>query len=214
MSSDLHSRPTPGESAPERPSIVTAERLETLTALTERCFLHAGESLSELLGREVRLSASDVSAMQLDALPALAAQSGAPLGGLQFHIEGEGGGCIIVLFPLLAIQRMLEAIAGHPAEGGGFTDVERSAICEIGNVLASSFLTELGDGTGRRLMPSTPRLLLEDLERVMADTRAALAQQGPEVVVIQGLFEDPEHEIEGHFYILPEVDRTWTIRQR
>jgi chemotaxis protein CheC len=150
-----------------------------------------------------------VGVVALDALPRLAAQTGGPLGGLQFQIEGEGGGCIIVLFPLAAIQHMLDAILAHAPEGSGFSEVERSAICEIGNVLASSFLTELGDGTGRRLMPSTPRLLLDDVEQVMAETRAALERRGREVVVIRGLFEDPEHEIEGRF-----LDRAWTTRQK
>jgi chemotaxis protein CheC len=210
MSSDADARPSAG--APD-PAALAHESPEALAALVERCFLRAGESLSGLLGREIRLRTSRVAAMALDALPALTG-TGGPLGGLQFRIEGEAGGCIIVLFPLPAIHRMLEAIAGGAPAHGSFTDLERSAICEVGNVLASSFLTELGEQTGRRLAPSTPRLVLDDLEGLMAETRVALQPQGPEVVVTQGLFQDPGREIEGRFFILPEVGPAWTRRRR
>jgi chemotaxis protein CheC len=104
------------------------------------------------------------------------------------------------------IRRMLEALLGRPGAGAEFTEMECSAIREIGNVLASSFLSELGDLTRRRFLPSPPRILLDDLPPVMADTLASLARLGPQVAVVQGLFEDPVQHIQGQFFILPEMD--------
>ena len=67
--------------------------------------------------------------------------------------------------------RMLEALLGRAVPRAEFGELERSAIQEIGNILASSFLSELGEATGQRLIPSPPRLLLEDTERVMGEVR-------------------------------------------
>jgi chemotaxis protein CheC len=112
----------------------------------------------------------------------------------------------MILFPMPTIRRMLEALLGRGVAAEDFTEMERSAIREIGNVLASSFLSELGDLTRRRFLPSPPRILLDDLPRVMVETVTSLAQLGPRVAVVQGLFEDPVQQIQGQFFILPDVD--------
>jgi chemotaxis protein CheC len=188
-----------------------ASDVAALTALSQRSLRHAGESLSALLGHGVGLRTSGVSQVALDALPALVAESGGTFGGLQFRIAGErGGGCLVVLFPMPTILRMLETLLGRVTPPGQFTDLERSAIREIGNILASSFLNELGEATRQRLVPSPPRLFLEDAARVMEEIRGSLERLGPRVLVIQGLFEDPAQQLEGRFFILPEVDGTCT----
>ncbi len=187
---------------PEAPASVAA-----LQALSERSLRRAGESLSALLGHGVRLTASGVELVSPDALPAwMGSAAPGTLGGLRFQITGQGSGYLLVFFPMPALLRMLEALLGRGAAGEGFTEIERSAFREMGNVLASSFLSELGDLTRRRFLPSTPQVLLDDLPRAVADTLAALERRGRRAVMVRGLFEDPRHEIQGHFFILPEVD--------
>jgi chemotaxis protein CheC len=188
-----------------------AADVATLLAISQRSLRRAGESLSALLGHGVGLRASGVSRVALHALPAVVADAAGALVGLQFRIAGEQGGAyLVVLFPMATILRMLEALLGRAVPRAEFGELERSAIQEIGNILASSFLSELGEATGQRLIPSPPRLLLEDTERVMGELHGALARLGPRVLVIQGLFEDPGHQLEGRFFILPEVDGTCT----
>jgi chemotaxis protein CheC len=181
--------------------------LRVLRALSERSLVHAGDSLSALLGHGVRLTASGVHLLPVEELPALVANvAPGSVGGLQFHITGEGNGSLMILFPMSTIRRMLEALFDRRAAEQGLTEMERSAIQEIGNVLASSFLSELGDLTRRRFLPSPPRILLDDLQRVMGETLVSLARLGPRVAVVQGLFEDPVQQIQGQFFILPEMD--------
>ncbi|MFB3817194.1 MAG: chemotaxis protein CheC [Candidatus Methylomirabilales bacterium] len=198
--------PDPGRPQAQR-AVADILHLPVLRALSERSLVHAGESLSRLLGHGVRLSASGVHLLPVEELPALVANvAPGSVGGLQFQITGEASGSLVILFPMPTIHRMLEALLGRSAAVEAFTEMERSAIREIGNVLASSFLSELGDLTQRRFLPSPPRILLDDLQPVMAETVVSLARLGPQVAVVQGLFEDPVQQIQGQFFILPEMD--------
>jgi chemotaxis protein CheC len=190
--------------------LLPLDDLAALQALSERGLAQAGHSLSRLLGHGVRLGTSGVAVAAMEGLPPLAAERPAcRLAGLQFRISGEGRGCLFILFPRTTIVRMLQVLLGGVPAAGGFSELERSTIREIGNVVASSFLTELGDSVRRRFLPSPPRVLLDDLGRVMAETQAALRRAGSKVVVIEGTFSDPDQQIEGRFFILPEVDGAW-----
>lgn len=85
------------------------------------------------------------------------------------------------------------------------SEQEWSAVKEVGNVLVSSFLSGLGDLLGKRLLPSPPEIHLEDLTALVRQVTEDVKGQGSEVLVVQALFEEPEHRIEGQFFLLPEM---------
>jgi len=186
-----------------------------LKALSERSLKRASASLSQLLGHGVRLTVSGVETLGLEALPTLGVEANAGrLGALAFGIQGETQGVLLVLFPLTTIFRMLNTLLGSEERPRALTSMEESAFREIGNILASSFLSELGDLTGRRYLPSPPTMHIEDVPRLIAETREALAQLGPQVAIVQGLFEDPVRHIHGRFFILPDLAAEEWGRQR
>jgi chemotaxis protein CheC len=103
------------------------------------------------------------------------------------------------------IYRLLQLLMGTPANPRDLTEIERSAVREVGNLLASSFLSELGDLVGRRLMPSPPELHFEQVPRVVREVLASLHALAAEVVVIQARLEDAGGDIQGRFFVVPEV---------
>jgi chemotaxis protein CheC len=180
--------------------------LVKLRILSEHSLRRAGQSLTALLGHRVRLTVSEISVVPPDALSGLvAAADGGTIAGLRFQIVGETGGQIIILFPLETILRMLRVLLGTQEMPRALSDRERSAVQEVGNILASSFLSSLGDLLGKRLMPTPPEIHLDDLTGLMRDVMAALRDQASEVLIIRALFEDPEQRIEGRFLVLPEM---------
>ncbi len=180
--------------------------MQKLWALSERSLSQAGESLKALLARPVRLELSDVLRLPVPALPALLQESGnRGVVALQFQITGEGAGHIIILFPMLTIFRMLRTLLGGSNEQRSLSMLERSAVEEVGNVLASGFLTELSELVGRRLMPSPPQMHVENIPQLIQQMTTALGLQASEVLVIQARIQDPESHITGRFFVLPEV---------
>lgn len=180
--------------------------LETLQALSEQSLRRATESVSALLGHPVRLEVSGVRALALEGVSVLTAESdSASLAGLRFQIAGEGGGHIVILFPLATIFRMLRALLGTPEEPRPLSDQERSAVGEVGNILASSFLSALGDRLGKRLLPTPPEIHIDAISRLMQPVVADLRIRGAGLLVVQARFQDPEQRIEGRFYLVPEL---------
>jgi chemotaxis protein CheC len=185
---------------------IREEILERFQALSDRSMRRAGESLTSLLGYPVRLEVSGIRALPIRALPNLAAVDDTGLtAGLRFQITGEGGGHMVILLPLPTIFRMLRALLGTPEEPRPLSEQERSAVQEVGNILVSSFLSGLGDLVGKRLIPTPPQIAFDYIPRLMQQVVSELDSVGPEILVVQAVFQDPERHIEGRFVILSEV---------
>ncbi len=179
--------------------------LRTLQGVSERSMRRASESLTSLLGLPVRLTVSGIRALPVSALPKLAAVADTGLmAGLRFRITGEGSGHMVILFPLATIFRILRVLVGTSEEPRPLSEEEQSVVQEVGNIVASSFLSGLGDILGRRLMPTPPQVRFDYIPGLMRQVVAEMAPRAPEVLVLQALFEDPEQRIEGRFFVLPE----------
>ncbi len=185
---------------------INQRTLRKLRSLSTRSMRRAGEALTALLNHPVRMEVSGVYRLAADALPDWAAEAGTEgLAGLRIQISGESGGEMVLLFPRRTIYKMLRALLRRPEGERPLSVKEQSAIQEVGNILASSFLSELGDLLGRRLLHSPPELHLANIPQLIQEAVETVKDQGSEVLVVQGLFEDLEQEITGRFFVVPEM---------
>lgn len=177
-----------------------------LRALSERCLNRAAESLGTLVGSPLRLRVAGIDSVTPETLPELAAtQNGRQVAALQFEITGEESGFLVIVFPISTIHRLLHRLLPGPPASDVLSPLEHSAVQEVGNILASAFLGELGDLIGRRILPSPPRVRFEDTAELIRDLARSLRQVGSEIVVVQADFEDPSDHIEGRFFVFPEI---------
>jgi len=116
------------------------------------------------------------------------------MAGLQLQITGQGSGRILILIPLADGLSLPPCPAG--GSGGAAAAHGDGAVRYPGggNIIASSFLSELGDLLGRRLLPSSPEIHIENIPQLVRDVTTSLRASGSELLVIQGAIEDGEHQ--------------------
>lgn len=175
-------------------------------ALSERGLSRAAESLGRMLGHPVRLMLQEIRSLSASALSALADEADVgSTAALWVRIHGEGAGWILILLPLPTVYRLLQDLMGTPAESRDLSETERSAVQEVGNIVASSFLSELGDLLDRRFLPSVPAIHLDNIPRLVRDVVASARALGSEVLVVHAILEDRERGIQGRVFVVPDV---------
>jgi chemotaxis protein CheC len=180
--------------------------LAKLRDLSERSIRRAEESLRSLLGDSLRLTLCGIGTPPTSALSTLAEDTACgSMVGLESQITGQGNGRVLILVPMPMIRRFLRSLLGMPTEAEPLTEMEKSAIQEIGNIMASSFLSGLGDLLGRRLFHSVPTVHLENISQLIRDVHTSLHALGAKVLVVQGLLEDVEQRVQGRFFVASEV---------
>ncbi len=185
------------------PGGALVERRAQLRDLTEHALQHAAQSLSGLFGHPVRFTDLEVLALAGSALPALAATP-ERLAGVRFEITGEGAGRMLILLPLPMVSRILHVLLNYPGEDC-VTEMERSAVREVGNILGSAFLTELGRQLGRRFMHSSPELILASSSELVGEFLGHLEEMAEDIFVAQSVLQVPDPGIEGRLFIVPAV---------
>lgn len=182
-----------------------AGRLESIRILGEHGLFRAAESLSRMLGCHVRLTGTTACGRASSALSAVGNDDRRAEGLLRVRIDGDGHGWALILLPISSLSRVVQALLGTPGEFRALTAIERSAVQEFGNVLVSSFLADLGDRLGRRVLPSPPELYLDDLRPRVREVLAWAQTLDSEVGMVHARLEAAERGIEAHVFVVLDV---------
>jgi len=179
-----------------------------LDALKEICNIgmgHAATALNQMIGRAIHLTVPEASIVPLHEIPGMIAGPDEIVAGIYLKIWGDIQGNLLFIFPQQSTLALCTLLTGLPPDKDLIlSEMHASALREIGNILASSFLTALTQLLGKTLIPSIPGVAF-DLAGAIVDS--ILMQLGEEMdlsLVVKATFSDQECGIHGHLYLLPD----------
>jgi chemotaxis protein CheC len=153
-----------------------------LDGLRELCSMGAGcaaGALSRLLGGQAvwvdvpRVAPLRRSALAAELWPGRTA-------AVEFHVQGEAAGLWVLLMPEPAALQLAGALLGTAPRSLG--PAEQDTLCEVGNILACSFLDTWARVTGLWLQPSVPRWLAGTAEETVMGLRYVDGEEPPVVL--------------------------------
>lgn len=166
---------------------------------------HAATALSQMTQRRIMISVPEIRLLPRSEVAGLIAEAREPVTIISLHMLGDltgetllafGGGADRTLASLLL--RRLATPLEEP-----LSPLEASAVQEVGNILASSYLNALASLMGIMLLPSVPRLFSGPCAEAVGQREGAGA--GSELAVtINTEFQMEETSVEGKFLLLPD----------
>lgn len=91
----------------------------------------------------------------------------------------------------------------QPAEG--FSEIEFSAMQEIGNIITGAYLNSLSSLTNLTIIPTPPSLTLDMAGAILSVPAIEFGTLGDKILLIQSQFYD-EVEIDGYFILVPDIE--------
>ena len=175
----------------QRPSDAEIDRMRELTSIGAG---HAAGALALLTGRTCEMKVPHVQESAVDE---------PDLTGVLFELTGGPGGVLALFFPPATRDRLLEHLLGEHAHGRDLAEAG-SALCEVGNILASYAAGAVGEMVGEAMLPSTPQLALTDAVGALADLLARHHGTTP-VLRIETEIVDRAGELRGIFVFAPDT---------
>ena len=86
-----------------------------------------------------------------------------------------------------------------------FDEMDLSALKEIGNIIAASYLSALSSLTNMRIQPSVPYISVDMAAAILSVPAIMFGQYGDNALFIETEFGD-EKEMQGYFILMPEQD--------
>lgn len=146
--------------------------IERLRGLVDAGASGAAAALAELVGRSVfhRTAAGLGEAREVAA--------GRRSTGVFFEVEGHLRGLVALLLAPASCDTILRNLRGS---GGGIDhgpQSSASALCEVGNIVASQTMSAVADTLGARILLSVPKLISEDADGALARWVAERRRRG------------------------------------
>jgi len=165
---------------------------------------HAATALSQLIGKQVGMRVPSVSVVDLASVPELMGGSEKLVSGVYLQVLGDARGGILLIFPDESSKALLKLLL--KGEEDPLSEMGMSTLKEVGNILASAYLSVLGNMLNITLIPSIPSLAHDMVGSVVDLVLISLGEVGDFAFVFETEFYNVENDIKGHFFLLPDPD--------
>lgn len=166
---------------------------------------HAATALSQLVGRAVSLSVPKV---EVVAFPKVSAILGGPeseVAALYMRVFGDTRGNMLIVFRPDDLSALAGFLLGRPpASLHSLSAMERSAILELGNILAGAYLNAISQLLQLSLIPSVPTLAIDMVGAVLQAPVIEISRVADSALVLQTEFEEAQRRFRGHVFLLPD----------
>jgi chemotaxis protein CheC len=169
---------------------------------------HAATALSQLLGRPVEISYSEA---MLTVLAEAIDQIGAPMSRsalVDTPIKADGG-TVLLVFPDETGEELCQLLGTSMSEELGLT-----ALQEVGNILATSYLNAIVEMTGMELEPEPPTVEVDMLGRLLSHSAASSGSPTDPTVLMRSQLTVEASSAKFSFLFVPRIGSVETLLER
>lgn len=166
---------------------------------------NATTALSQMMQCKVDMSVPQVRLMEFKELGKIMGGEEIIMAGIYLGIEGDIAGSIMFLLEKQAARHLVDKLMGMSMEGEEFSEMEFSALKEVGNIITAAYLNSLSSLTGLRIQPSVPDLTVDMAGAILSVPAIEFGALGDKMLLIQTQFFD-EMVLDGYFILVPNLD--------
>lgn len=167
---------------------------------------NAMTALSQMLGCKIDMKVPQVSLLDFSKLGDFIGGEEQVMVGVFLGVEGDITGSMLFLVEKKSAKHLINKVMmGMGDPGEDFTDMELSAMQEVGNIITGAYLNSLSTITNLTILPSPPSLTVDMAGAIMSVPAIEFGIYGDKILMIQSQFFD-EIEIDGYFVLVPDID--------
>ena len=166
---------------------------------------NATTALAQMMQCKVDMAVPKVQLLEFKELGEAMVGEETVMAGIYLGIEGDIKGSIMFLLEKAAAKHLVGKLLGMESEGEEFSEMEFSALKEVGNIITGSYLNSLSSITNLAIYPSVPDLTVDMAGAILSVPAIEFAALGDRMLMIQTQFFD-EMVLDGYFILIPDLD--------
>lgn len=128
------------------------------------------------------------------------------MAGIDMMVEGDITGSIMFLLDEASAHTLITKIMGMPTEQEhSLTEMELSALKEIGNIITGAYLNSLATLTNMKILPSVPYVSIDMAGAILSVAAIEFGIVGDKILMIETQMMD-ESSINGYFMLMPDLE--------
>ncbi len=167
---------------------------------------NAMTALSQMLGCKVDMRVPQIRLLSFSEVGAIMGGEEQIMVGVFLGVEGDITGSMMFLVEKASAKHLINKLMmGMAPEGEEFTEMELSAMKEVGNIITGAYLNSLSVITNLKIFPTPPQLAVDMAGAILSVPAIEFGIIGDNILLIQSQFFD-EVEIDGYFILIPDLE--------
>jgi chemotaxis protein CheC len=169
---------------------------------------HAATALSQMTNRKIMITVPRVNVRPLEEACDIVGTPGEVIAAILMHMMGDLTGRALLMFPQPAARTICDFLLRREmGTTQNFGEMEKSALKEAGNILASAYLNALSDFMGMMLVPSVPSLTIDLSGAILTSAHLNFGHDRDYAFCVETAFrvEGTNDSLGGHFLLLPDI---------
>jgi len=165
---------------------------------------HAATTLSQMLGSTIEMSVPAVTIVDLSHLADYMGEESAAM--VAFELQGDipHGGYILFYITRESAIRMTNTMLGLTETNRPLSEMDESALLEVGNIMVSAFLDATAELLGFVMLPSPPALTIDMAHAAMQSLIAQMQEETNEVLLFSTELTCEEYKVDSDIIMMPE----------
>lgn len=167
---------------------------------------NATTAIASMLGIRIDMNVPKVELLEASRLGSAICPEDEIIVGIFLEVQTDIEGSMMFLMRMDSARFLVNKLMGRDAEDEKeFDDMDLSALKEIGNIIAASYLNALSSMTNLIITPSIPYIAVDMAASILSVPAIQFGQFGDNALFIQTEFGD-DVMISGYFILMPEQD--------
>jgi chemotaxis protein CheC len=167
---------------------------------------NAATALSKMIAKRIDMDVPKVNILEFKDVAELVGGPEAVVVGIYFKVSGDISGSIMFLLDKNSAKFLISLLMSVEESSDELSEMEISALQEVGNILAGSYLSSLSSLTGLSLIVSVPSLALDMAGAILSVPVILFGQVGDKVMLIETDFIEGSQHVKGNFFLIPDED--------
>ena len=180
--------------------------LDTLREIGSMGTGNAATALSQMLGREVRITLPEVRIMEYNEAIEWIGGPEEITAGVLVKLSGQINGIMLSVQPLEFVNIVLESTMSTRVEDyAALTDMGNSALVEVGNIMISTFINALSGLAGMDVSLTVPAFTVDMQGAILAVPMAEYGGQSDYIMTIGGNFICDNKQVPCRLLMSPDL---------
>ena len=168
---------------------------------------NATSSLAKMLDKKIYMEVPQVKVVEFREIEKIIGRAEEPVTGVLLWMEGDLKGVIMIVFKENAAHKLVNMLTGMMVENlRDYDEMAYSAIKEVGNILAGSYLSAISTLTGLKILSSVPDIAVDMAGAIMSVPAIEYGKIGDSVLYIETTFTEGTMKFSGGFFMIPDFE--------
>jgi len=168
---------------------------------------NATTALSQLINAKIDMYVPQVQMLSFAELAEIIGGAETLVAGILLSLTGDITGSMLFILESRDARRMVHQLMGYVKDGEElFSDLEVSALQEIGNIISGAYLSAISTLTKLTISVSVPSLAFDMAGAILSVPAIEFGKLGDKALLIESKFKDMDVDISGYFILIPTME--------